>query len=63
MAHPFELSYEIEVDAAPEEVWEAIATGPAWTSWFMGLGHHLYSDVVAGETQRAWASWLTPLFA
>ena len=28
MAHPFELSYEIEVDASPKEAWEAIATGP-----------------------------------
>ena len=36
MAHPFELSHEIEVDASPEEVWEAIATGPGVDSWFMG---------------------------
>ena len=36
MAHPFELSYEIEVDASPKEVWEAIATGPGVDSWFMG---------------------------
>jgi uncharacterized protein YndB with AHSA1/START domain len=36
MAHPFEVSKEIEVDATPEEVWEAIATGPGIDSWFMG---------------------------
>ena len=36
MAHPFELSHEIEVDASPEEVWEAIATGPGVDAWFMG---------------------------
>ena len=36
MAHPFELSYEIEVDASPKQVWEAIATGPGVDSWFMG---------------------------
>jgi uncharacterized protein YndB with AHSA1/START domain len=36
MAHPFELSYEIDVDASPKEVWEAIATGPGVDSWFMG---------------------------
>ena len=36
MAHPFELKYEIEVDASPKEVWEAIATGPGVDSWFMG---------------------------
>ena len=36
MAHPFEFQYEIEVDATPDEVWEAIATGPGIDSWFMG---------------------------
>jgi uncharacterized protein YndB with AHSA1/START domain len=36
MAHPFELTHEIEVDATPEEVWNAIATGPGLDSWFMG---------------------------
>ena len=28
MAHPFELTNEFQVDATPEEVWDAIATGP-----------------------------------
>jgi uncharacterized protein YndB with AHSA1/START domain len=36
MAHPFELKHEIEVDASPEEVWDAIATGPGVDAWFMG---------------------------
>jgi uncharacterized protein YndB with AHSA1/START domain len=36
MAHPFEFRYETEVPATPEEVWEAIATGPGVDSWFMG---------------------------
>lgn len=36
MAHPFELTHKIEVDATPEEVWDAIATGPGVDSWFMG---------------------------
>jgi uncharacterized protein YndB with AHSA1/START domain len=36
MAHPFEFAHEIEVDATPEEVWEAIATGPGVDAWFMG---------------------------
>ena len=36
MAHPFEFTHEIEVDASPEEVWEAIATGPGRpsASWY-----------------------------
>jgi uncharacterized protein YndB with AHSA1/START domain len=36
MAHPFELVHEIRVEATPEEVWDAIATGPGVDSWFMG---------------------------
>jgi uncharacterized protein YndB with AHSA1/START domain len=36
MAHPFEIAQEIEVEATPQQVWEAIATGPGWDSWFMG---------------------------
>jgi uncharacterized protein YndB with AHSA1/START domain len=36
MAHPFELSEEIALDATPEQVWAAIASGPGIDSWFMG---------------------------
>ncbi|GAA0363705.1 SRPBCC domain-containing protein [Microbispora corallina] len=36
MPHPFELRKEIELEATPEEVWAAIATGPGIDSWFMG---------------------------
>jgi uncharacterized protein YndB with AHSA1/START domain len=36
MAHPFELTNEIQVDATPDEVWEAIATGTGMDAWFMG---------------------------
>jgi uncharacterized protein YndB with AHSA1/START domain len=36
MAHRFEIPQDVEVDATPEQVWEAIATGPGWDSWFMG---------------------------
>jgi uncharacterized protein YndB with AHSA1/START domain len=36
MAKPFELTHQIEVDATPEDVWEAIATGPGVDAWFMG---------------------------
>jgi uncharacterized protein YndB with AHSA1/START domain len=34
--HEFELRDEITVDATPEQVWEAIATGPGIDAWFMG---------------------------
>jgi uncharacterized protein YndB with AHSA1/START domain len=36
MAHPFEVRKEIETEATPEEVWEAISTGRGLDSWFMG---------------------------
>src|SRR5947209_7574051 len=32
----FEIREEITLDATPEQVWEAIATGPGLDSWFMG---------------------------
>ncbi|MFD5566205.1 SRPBCC family protein [Kitasatospora griseola] len=36
MSHPFEIEQEIVLPADPEQVWEAIATGPGIESWFMG---------------------------
>ncbi|MEU8296415.1 SRPBCC domain-containing protein [Micromonospora sp. NPDC048909] len=36
MGHHFELQKDIELAATPEQVWEAIATGPGIDSWFMG---------------------------
>jgi uncharacterized protein YndB with AHSA1/START domain len=36
MGSPFETSHEIVVSATPEQVWDAIATGPGVDSWFMG---------------------------
>lgn len=36
MAHEFEVREEMEFDATPEEVWQAISTGPGVDSWFMG---------------------------
>ena len=44
MTHPFEVTGEIELNATPEEVWDAIATGPGIDAWFMG-----YNDVEPGE--------------
>jgi uncharacterized protein YndB with AHSA1/START domain len=36
MPHEFEIREEIELAATPEQVWQAIATGPGIDSWFMG---------------------------
>jgi uncharacterized protein YndB with AHSA1/START domain len=43
MAHPFELTEEITLDATPEQVWAAIASGPGVDSWLMG------SNEIAGH--------------
>jgi uncharacterized protein YndB with AHSA1/START domain len=44
MTHPFEIELETALPASPEQVWEAIATGPGIDSWFMGR-----NDVAAHE--------------
>ena len=41
MTHPFEVRKEIEVDASPEEIWEAIATGGGIDGWFLGTGNEV----------------------
>ena len=35
MTHPFETRGEITVDVNPDQVWEAIASGPGIDSWLM----------------------------
>jgi len=36
MTHEFEISEQIEVEGTPEQIWDAIATGPGIDSWLMG---------------------------
>lgn len=36
MGHEFESTDSAEVSATPEQVWDAIATGPGIDSWYMG---------------------------
>jgi uncharacterized protein YndB with AHSA1/START domain len=36
VSREFELHKQVELEASPEQVWEAIATGPGISSWFMG---------------------------
>jgi uncharacterized protein YndB with AHSA1/START domain len=49
------LELEIALDATPEQVWDAIATGPGISSWFVptevrhdDTGHHIRQDFGAG---------------
>ena len=37
MPKAFEIADELQVDATPEQVWDAIGTGRGWDSWFMGV--------------------------
>jgi uncharacterized protein YndB with AHSA1/START domain len=47
--HEFEIHEEITLAATPEQVWDAIATGPGLDSWFMG---HSEVEPRAGGTNR-----------
>ncbi len=63
MAREFELSKEVALDATPEQVWEAIATGPGIGSWFMphevepgegGTMRLSFGDFTVESTVTAW---------
>lgn len=41
MAHPFEVRKEIEIQATPEEIWEAITTGRGMDGWFLDTGNEI----------------------
>jgi uncharacterized protein YndB with AHSA1/START domain len=47
MGHDYEDQARLTLDASPEEVWEAIATGPGMDAWFMGR-----TEVQPGEEGR-----------
>jgi uncharacterized protein YndB with AHSA1/START domain len=55
MGHEFESIDQIEVDATPEQVWTAIATGPGIDSWFMGR-----NEVDPGHAVRTAFGGYTP---
>lgn len=64
MTHEFEISKEIEVDGTPEQVWDAIATGPGIDSWFMGphtvdgrLGGRMSLDMGFFQEASTITSW------
>ena len=56
MGHPFTQHRRAEVAATPEEVWEAIATGPGITSWFMG-----HNEVHAGVVRTVFGGYAPEL--
>ncbi|MET7749174.1 SRPBCC domain-containing protein [Micromonospora sp. NPDC005367] len=76
MGHHFELQKDIELAATPDQVWEAIATGPGLDSWFMGrsevepreggrssltmAGHTEVATVIAWEPGKRFANRTVP---
>jgi uncharacterized protein YndB with AHSA1/START domain len=64
MGHAFDESAEQEVPATPDQVWEAIATGPGLDAWFMGRnavspgeGGMVRSDVGAFVQEFVITAW------
>jgi uncharacterized protein YndB with AHSA1/START domain len=55
VGHEFELPQEALVEATPEEVWEAISTGPGIDSWFMGR-----NEVARGVVSTAFGGMNLP---
>ncbi len=50
MAKPFEVKDEITVDATPEDVWQAVTSGPHIDSWF--IGHTVELEPRAGGSVK-----------
>ena len=59
MPHEFELRKEVTLGATPEQVWEAIASGPGIDAWFMGRNQvepregGRTSMTIGGQTEEA----------
>jgi len=54
MGKNFERLDSVEVDATPEQVWQAIATGPGIDSWFLGRNE---VDADAGVVRQSFAGY------
>ncbi|WP_066371051.1 SRPBCC family protein [Herbidospora mongoliensis] len=57
MSHEFEVREGIVLPASPDEVWEAIATGPGVDSWFMGAND--FEPGVGGAGRQTVAGFTT----
>lgn len=67
MGQPFDLTYEREIDATPDEVWAAISTGAGLDAWFMGRndvepreGGIFRSEVAGYPMEATVAVWQPP---
>ena len=55
MPHAYENPEELEFQLSPEAVWEAIATGPGISSWFMGATEVSPQDGVITTRMGGWS--------
>ncbi|GIG22118.1 hypothetical protein Cch01nite_28420 [Cellulomonas chitinilytica] len=55
MSHRYENPEELTFDLSPEAVWDAIATGPGLSSWFMGATE---VDPDAGLVRTQMGGWV-----
>ena len=51
---------EVEIQATPEEIWRAIATGPGVKAWFMGMETE-YDEKVGGEVRANMGDAMVPI--
>lgn len=51
---------EVEIEASPEAIWKAIATGPGIASWFMGMESE-FDERVGGEVRTKMGDKMVPI--
>ncbi len=51
---------EVEIQATPEAIWKAIATGPGVKSWFMGMESE-FDERVGGEVRTKMGEEMVPI--
>ena len=57
--HP-RIEAEVEIQATPEAVWKAIATGPGIKSWFMGMENE-FDERPGGEVRTKMGDKMIPI--
>ena len=67
MPHAWEDRKDVELNASPEQVWEAVATGPGMDSWYMGhsqvepgVGGTVRTAIGAGAMESTVTHWEPP---
>jgi uncharacterized protein YndB with AHSA1/START domain len=58
------VEMELELPGTPEQIWQAVATGPGYTAWFVptdleervggAITFHLFGDVISSGHVTAW---------